>query len=117
VGTGFFEAGNFYPDYIMWIAEGDKQYITFIDPKGIRMLEKNINNPKINFYKTIKDLEARLQPTCAEKQIVLNSFIISGTPAADACVSYNVKKQEFESRNVLFLEDEDCVEKMMSKLL
>lgn len=117
VGMGFFEAGNFYPDYIMWIAEGDKQHISFIDPKGIRMLEKNINNPKINFYKTIKELETRLQSTCAEKQITLNSFIISGTPAVDACIAYNVKRQEFENRNVLFLEDEDCVEKMMSRLL
>jgi len=116
VGMGFFEAGNFYPDFIMWIAKDDRQQITFIDPKGIRMLEKNINNPKTNFYKTIKDLEIRLQQTCKEKQITLDSFIISGTLAADACASYNVKRQEFESRNVLFLEDEDCIEKMMNKV-
>ncbi|MFZ5945055.1 MAG: DEAD/DEAH box helicase family protein [Bacillota bacterium] len=116
VGMGFFEAGNFYPDYIMWIAEDEKQYITFIDPKGIMMLERNINNPKIQFYKTIKDLEARLQPTCTDKQIILNSFIMSGTSAADASAFYGVKRQEFESRNVLFLEDDDCIEKMMSKV-
>lgn len=114
VGMGFFEAGNFYPDYIMWIAETDKQYITFIDPKGIMMLEKNINNPKIKFYKTIKELEVRLQPSYTEKQIVLNSFIMSGTPATDASSFYGVKKTELESRHVLFLEDEDCIEKMMS---
>jgi len=117
VGMGFFEAGNFYPDYIMWIAEDEKQYITFIDPKGIMMLERNINNPKIQFCKTIKDLEARLQPTCTDKQIILNSFIMSGTSAADASAFYGVKRQEFESRNVLFLEDDDCIEKMMRKLI
>ncbi len=114
---GFFEAGNFYPDYIMWVAESTKQSITFIDPKGIMMLEKNINNPKIQFYKTVKELEVRLQPTCTEKQVFLNSFILSGTSAADASAFYGLKKPEFESRNVLFLEDEDCVEKMMSKVL
>ncbi|WP_434510891.1 hypothetical protein [Desulfitobacterium sp. AusDCA] len=101
----------------MWIAEDEKQYITFIDPKGIMMLERNINNPKIRFYKTIKDLEARLQPTCTDKQIILNSFIMSGTSAADASAFYGVKRQEFESRNVLFLEDDDCIEKMMRKLI
>jgi len=115
-GIGFFEAGNFYPDFIMWIAEDDKQYITFIDPKGIMMLEKNINNPKIQFYKTIKEKEAQLQPSCTEKQIILNSFIISGTPAADASAHFGVRRPEFESRNVLFLEDDDCIEKMMSKI-
>jgi hypothetical protein len=117
VGMGFFETGNFYPDYIMWIAETDKQYITFIDPKGIMILGKNINNTKIQFYKTIKEREARLQPTYVEKQVVLNSFILSGTPAADASAFYGLKKPEFESRNVLFLEDEDCMEKLMSKVL
>jgi len=116
IGVGFFEAGNFYPDFIMWIAEDDKQYITFIDPKGIMMLEKNINNPKIQFYKTIKEKEAQLQPSCTEKQIILNSFIISGTPAADASAHFGVRRPEFESRNVLFLEDDDCIEKMMSKI-
>jgi len=81
------------------------------------MLERNINNPKIQFYKTIKELEVRLQPSCTEKQIILNSFIMSGTSAADASAFYGVKKPEFESRNVLFLEDEDCIEKMMNKVL
>lgn len=117
VGMGFFEAGNFYPDYIMWIAENDKQYITFIDPKGIMMLDKNINNPKILFYKTIKDLETRLQPSCSDIEIILNSFIMSGTSAADAISFYGVKKVEFESKNVVFLEDNDCIEKMMAKVI
>lgn len=116
VGIGFFEAGNFYPDFIMWIDQDDKQYITFIDPKGIMMLERNINNPKIEFYKTIKELEAQLQPSYSEKQIILNSFILSGTPAADAAAFYGVKRTEFESRNVLFLEDADCIEKMISRI-
>lgn len=117
VGIGFFEAGNFYPDFIMWIARDDKQYITFIDPKGIMMLEKNINNPKILFYKTIKELEAQLQPSYSKEQIILNSFILSGTPAADAAAFYGVKITEFESRNVLFLEDDDCIEKMVYRIL
>ncbi|MDZ7610538.1 MAG: hypothetical protein U0933_08155 [Eubacteriales bacterium] len=81
------------------------------------MLERNINNPKIQFYKIIKELEDRLQPLCTEKQIILNSFIMSGTPAADVSAFYGVKRPEFESRNVLFLEDEECIEKMLSKVL
>jgi hypothetical protein len=117
VGMGFFEAGNFFPDFIMWIVENDKQHITFIDPKGIMMLDKNINNTKIEFYKTIKVLETRLQPSCTDKKIILNSFIMSGTSAADATSFYGIKKVEFESKNVVFLEDTDCIEKMMFKII
>ena len=80
VGMGFFEAGNFYPDYILWIDSDDKQYISFIDPKGLMHIRPD--DPKIQFYKTIKELEERLAPTSGEKTIVLNSFIMSGTPAS-----------------------------------
>src|SRR5208337_2785769 len=38
-GIGFFEAGNFYPDFILWLLAGGKQYINFIDPKGLRNLK------------------------------------------------------------------------------
>ena len=37
-GIGFFEAGNFYPDFILWLLVDKKQYVTFVDPKGLRQL-------------------------------------------------------------------------------
>ena len=55
VGMGFFEAGNFYPDYILWIDTPATQYISFIDPKGLMHIRPD--DPKIEFHKTIKDLE------------------------------------------------------------
>src|SRR5690606_31256721 len=103
-GMGFFEAANFYPDFVMWIVENDKQFITFIDPKGIMMLEKNLNNPKIEFYKAIKDIQERLRISVIDKEIILNSFIMSGTSAANASMQYGKKKIEFENKNVFFLE-------------
>lgn len=74
-GIGFFEAANFYPDYILWIDTPDKQSITFIDPKGL--LHILPDNPKIKFFETIKGIENRLQPTSGGKTIILNSFIMS----------------------------------------
>ncbi|HRF40643.1 MAG TPA: hypothetical protein PK198_17745, partial [Saprospiraceae bacterium] len=38
-GVGFFDAGNFYPDFILWLIEGERQYVAFIDPKGLRQVE------------------------------------------------------------------------------
>lgn len=42
-GIGFFEAGNFHPDFIVWLLVGAKQYVTFVDPKGI--LRSGDNGP------------------------------------------------------------------------
>lgn len=76
VGMGFFEAGNFYPDYILWIDTPETQYISFIDPKGLMHIRPD--DPKIEFYKTIKELETRLAPTADGKQL---SSIRSSCPA------------------------------------
>lgn len=52
-GIGFFEAGNFHPDFILWLLVGGKQYVTFVDPKGLRNLE-GTDDPKISFFKKLK---------------------------------------------------------------
>lgn len=101
-GIGFFEAGNFYPDFILWLFSGGQQHITFIDPKGLRNLD-GLNDPKIRFYSTIKELEQRL----GDPQVSLNSFIISSTPIGEVSWwSNGMTKGDFEQRHVLFQKDD-----------
>lgn len=115
VGMGFFEAGNFYPDFILWIDTPKSQYVTFIDPKGLLNIPKE--DPKIQFHKTIKDLESRLAVTAGEKPVVLNSFIMSSTKAADLKERWAVTQAEYESKNVYTLDNSLSVEKMIDKIL
>jgi len=100
-GIGFFEAGNFHPDFIMWLVNGDKQHIAFIDPKGLRNLE-GPNDPKIAFYKTVKRLKE--QPQLADPHVILSSFIIASTPY-NIIKWWGLTKSELEERNVLFQRD------------
>jgi hypothetical protein len=44
-GVGFFEAGNFHPDFILWLLIVGQQHVIFVDPKGIRNLGPT--DPKI----------------------------------------------------------------------
>ena len=100
-GIGFFEAGNFYPDFIVWVLTEGLQYITFVDPKGI-IHEFTLDSPKLQLHKVIKEKEAAL----SDPQIVLNSFILSWTPYNQVSwISSGVTKQSVQDRNVLFLED------------
>lgn len=114
VGIGFFEEGGFYPDFIMWILKDDKQYITFIDPKGIRNLNP-ITDPKLNFSASIKLKEKEL----GDPNIILNSFIISNTPSQQILdLHSNVTKIELENKNVLFQEDEETyIQMMINKII
>ena len=117
-GIGFFEAGNFYPDFILWIDTKEKQYMTFIDPKGL--VHNNPHDPKIQFYKKIKDLEnyKSLKETKGNKEIILNSFIISITEYSEMKEKWNnYKEQDFNDCHVLFLDNQDCINTMFSKML
>lgn len=111
-GIGFFEAGNFHPDFILWLFVNGRQLINFVDPKGLRNLEPD--DPKIQFYLTIKDIERKLD----DPDVILNSFIISSTPVTQvAWWSDGMSKADFERRNVLFQkEDKDTyIEKLLTK--
>ena len=116
-GVGFFEAGNFYPDFIMWLLAGGKQYINFIDPKGLRNL-KGPDDPKIAFYKTIKSIEDDLRSQ--DSIITLNSFIVSNTRLPEVGWWHGgMTKKQFEKRHVLFQREDKgtYIEKMLKMVV
>jgi hypothetical protein len=103
-GIGFFEAGNFYPDFILWLLADGRQYINFVDPKGLRNI-KGEDDPKIAFYKTIKTVEVGLREQAPS--VTLNSFIVSNTHFRE--VSWwggEMTKADFEKRHVLFQQED-----------
>ena len=107
-GLGFALAGNFYPDFLLWLVDDvtGKQWLTFVDPKGLRNLD--LSHPKLGLYKEVKTLEATLaaQIKAGEAPLVLNAFVLSPTKFADLLnVGDPTKKADLESRNVLFMED------------
>ena len=99
-GVGFFEAGNFHPDFILWLIEGAQQQIIFVDPKGIRNLGPS--DPKIQFHETIKGIEQRL----GDPAVSLQSFIVSNTPSATMRRQWNKEKNEMQKCNILFQEED-----------
>jgi len=102
-GIGFFEANNFYPDFILWILFEDKQYISFIDPKGLRQIQ-GLSDPKIGLHKTIKDIT---QLKFRDANIVLNSFIVSNTPYSQINHWRGQKSiSDFNQHHVFFQEDQ-----------
>ena len=101
-GIGFFEAGNFYPDFIVWMITADKQFVTFVDPKGLRNIE-GPDDPKIRFHRTIKEIESRL----GDSNVVLNSFVIANTPFQQVrWWTEDMSKEQFKNSHVLFQADD-----------
>ena len=58
-----------------------------------------------------------MQPTSPDKRIILNSFIMSATSSEELRVWWGKDKAERHSRNVFCLNEWDCVDSMMQKIL
>ncbi len=128
-GIGFFINSGFYPDFIIWIKNGNKQHIIFVDPKGIRNLG-NFNDEKIQFCTTyIKEIEKRIQKDLKEKSnidLYLHAFIVSVSKYNDIRktwedgrffdIDFKEAKKEFEKYKVLFQEDGDYIMKIFKKI-
>ena len=111
-GLTFSEAGNFYPDFILWLCTGSRQYVTFVDPHGMAH-EDGLTSPKVQLHRSIKAIESALAGGVPD--VVLNSFIVSVTPARD--LVFQASQREFESNNVFFQQDADYVAKILRKVL
>src|SRR5690606_11998629 len=110
-----FEAASFHPDFILWLLDGKRQHIVFVDPKGLRNL--GITDPKIQFYKTIKETEKRL----GDPSVSLDSFLVSRTSFAQMTLLWSTEgesmtKENLEQRHILFQDEQDCIEKVFRRL-
>lgn len=107
-GVGFFVESGFYPDFIMWIIKDGKQYISFIDPHG--MGRESIESSKVQIFNQVKELETKL----ADKNVVLNSFILSPTAIQNIVEKHT--KEMWNENHVLFMQDE-YVKEMVEGIL
>lgn len=99
-GLGFALAGNFYPDFLLWLVDEatGHQSLSFLDPKGIRNLD--LNDPKFGLFREVKNLEAEI----GDGNLSLSAFILSATDFGDLINSHRIKRCDLEARNVLFMD-------------
>lgn len=99
-GLGFALAGNFYPDFLLWLVDDatGEQWLNFIDPKGLRQM--NLSDPKLGLYKEVKVIQEKL----GDPKLTLNAFIVSATQFT-SLLNVTCKQTELEDRNVLFMPD------------
>ncbi len=112
-GIGFFiKSASFFPDFILWIVEKEKQHIFFIDPKGIRET-RNFNNPKVIFCRDqAGDLERKinddLKADGRNLTVSISAYILSVTKFTDIKDSWGsdgATLQAFTDNNILFIDE------------
>ena len=79
-GVGFFEDSGFYPDFIVWITEGAKQRLVFVEPHGMLNDDHPDFNAKVGLHKKLQAQLAEARRKSRNKDLQLDSFVISQTP-------------------------------------
>jgi hypothetical protein len=110
-GIGFIEADNFYPDFILWLIVKGKQFIVFLDPKGLRNLE-GLDDTKIAFFKTIKDIEGKIE----QDNLTLDYFTLSDTPKREIQWAKKLTEKDFQDNHVLFLDESDYLKTLFAMI-
>ncbi len=118
-GLGFFQASNFFPDFLLWVQAGEKQHLAFVDPKGL--LHFDPADPKIQFAgRDIPRLQRIVDAQSAG--LILHAFILSNTPVASLGWSKGagdlMSRTEIEGLGVLFQADDPngYIESLMSQI-
>ncbi|MDO8956781.1 MAG: restriction endonuclease subunit R, partial [Deltaproteobacteria bacterium] len=106
-GIGFFEERGFYPDFILWIMDGKKQHIVFVEPHGMRHANAYIHDDKARLHEALPDLAKGIGARSRRKNITLDSYIISATSYEDLRKKYDDgtwDREKFADAHILFLE-------------
>ncbi|MCY3551166.1 MAG: DEAD/DEAH box helicase family protein [Candidatus Poribacteria bacterium] len=104
-GIGFYDNEGFYPDFILWILDGAKQRIVFIEPHGMIHEPINKHNPKITLFKRLRDFSYK---RFRSEHVQMDSYIISTTPITKLRYRGGKGKQELqENWHILFPNHDD----------
>ena len=100
-GVGFYQNEGFYPNFILWIIEDQKQRIVFIEPHGMEHEAINNYNDKILLYERLRTLSAKQR--FQDKSVHMDSYIISTTDLSTLRGKYpDKKKRDFDELHILF---------------
>lgn len=103
-GVGFYENEGFYPDFILWILDGVKQRIVFIEPHGMVHEDINENNDKLTLFKRLRDISYE---RFRFEHVQMDAFVISRTSLSDLIGRYPDEDRDSfaEKWHILFRTD------------
>ena len=112
-GVSFFDDHAYYPDFIVWLTDGDSQHVIFLDPKGLVRYGPR-ERRKVKLHAEIKRIEERVR--ASDPDLHLHACVLSVTPP-DRIGDESRPRDAWERDGVYFLDDADCFPKLIRDAL
>ena len=112
-GVSFFDDFHYYPDFIVWLKDGDHQHVVFLDPKGLSRFGGK-ERRKVRLHHEIAEVEKRVRDT--DPHLRLHAYVLSVTAPSlidDGGRSPDAWKED----GVYFLDERDCLKQMVGHVL
>ena len=77
-GVSFFDDFGYYPDFIVWLKDDDRQHVLFLDPKGLSRFGRR-ERKKVQLHHEIAEIEKQVRKN--DPDLYLRAYILSVTPA------------------------------------
>ena len=112
-GLSFFDDYAYYPDFIVWLKGDGIQHVVFLDPKGLGRFGPK-EREKVRLHVGIKDVEESVRES--DPALRLHAYVLSVTrPHRIGDVLR--PQQHWEADGVYFLDDPDCLAKVVENVL
>ncbi|RLC84192.1 MAG: restriction endonuclease subunit R [Chloroflexi bacterium] len=108
-GVGFFEGRGFYPDFILWVIDEERQRILFVEPHGMIHAKAYIHDEKAQLHERLPELAEGIGKRSGRGGVALDAYIISATPYDDLYQRYDNgtwDRARFAEKHILFQERE-----------
>ena len=103
----------YYPDFIVWLKDGDHQHVVFLDPKGLSRFGGK-ERRKVRLHHEIAEVEKRVRDT--DPNLRLHAYVLSVT-AASLIDDGGRSAESWREDGVYFLEDRDCLKQVVGHAL
>ena len=112
-GVSFFDDFHYYPDFIVWLKDGDHQHVVFLDPKGLsRFGEKE--RRKVKLHHEIAEVEKRVRDV--DPNLRLHAYVLSVT--APSLIDDGGRSAEsWKGDGVYFLGESGCLKQVIGHAL
>ena len=112
-GISFFDDFSYYPDFIVWLKDGDHQHVVFLDPKGLSRFGRK-ERRKVRLHHEIVEVEKRVRDI--DPNLCLHAYVLSVT--APSLIDDGGRSAEaWKEDGVYFLRDPDCLKQVVGHAL
>ena len=112
-GMSFFDDFGYYPDFIVWLKDDDRQHVLFLDPKGLSRFGRR-ERKKVQLHHEIAEIEEQVREN--DPNLYLRAYILSVTPAPQIG-DEGRSASEWKTDGVYFLNENDCLQQVITHAL